>query len=138
MLKIRGVTKRLLALAVVFAMTCSVIPPQNAKATEADQPKQTETGGSAVTTQDESDSPTGTESLPAGETEEASADTAVSENAETPTVQYVYVENAYQVTPGVQNIAVSFQEGIALTNAVLTYEKDGTAERSQIAVSEIQ
>ena len=138
MLKIRGVTKRFLALAVVFAMTCSVIPPQNAKATEADQPKQTETGGSAVTTQDESDSPTGTESLPAGETEEASADTAVSENAETPTVQYVYVENAYQVTPGVQNIAVSFQEGIALTNAVLTYEKDGTAEQSQIAVSEIQ
>ena len=138
MLKIRGVTKRLLALAVVFAMTCSVIPPQNAKATEADQPKQTETGGSAVTTQDESDSPTGTESLPAGETEEASADTAVSENAETPAVQYVYVENAYQVTPGVQNIAVSFQEGIALTNAVLTYEKEGTTERSQIAVSEIQ
>ncbi len=53
-------------------------------------------------------------------------------------IKYIYVENPYQNTPGIQNIAVSFQDGINITNAVLTYEKEGTAELAEVSVSEVQ
>lgn len=55
-----------------------------------------------------------------------------------PLIKYIYVENPYQNTPGIQNIAVSFQDGINITNAVLTYEKEGTAELAEVSVSEVQ
>ncbi len=118
------VQKRILAMALVLAMVFSMIPFQSVKASEINQEKSQE---EVINTEQTVDSD--------GENSE---ETGNVQDVTEPVIQYVYVENSYQVTPGTQKIAVSFQEGINITNAVLTYEKEDTAEQTEISVSEIK
>ncbi len=154
MKRIYKVQNKLTVLLLILAIVFSVLPAQNVMAAEVNQE---ETGNEAPgdnsvnegevegaednTTETDQEEETGRsvseENLTEGQPEEA-GEALGQQDVSSSVIQYLYIENPYQVTPGVQNVAVAFQEGMSVTNAVLIYQKEGVDAQLEAAASEIQ
>ncbi len=134
MLKIRDIQKKILVIAMISTMVFSIVPVYHSYAFDASQDEQGEMNHT-IDAEEIVDSQEGEQEELTDHIEEQQG-----QNQEklSPFIQYLYVENPYQITPGVQNIAVSFQEGLVISSAVLTYEKEGTEGQLEVAANEIQ
>ena len=103
--------KRILATIVSFALIFAVMPGQSVKAD-------------------------GVEESSAVEIESLEETAPVEED--NLTIQYLYVKTPYLVTPDTQEILVSFNEGVSITDAVLVYRNDNTGEAFEVTASEIK
>ena len=144
MLKIRDIQKRMVVIVMLLTMIISVLPVYEVNAFEAIQGEQGEEKDTLniedVQEEDDnfSDQVQEQQEQQLSDSIQEQQGQLVEQDKSSPIIEYLYVENPYQVTPGVQKIAVSFQEGLVLSNAVLTYEKEGVDTQLEVAADEIQ
>ncbi|WP_289301894.1 N-acetylmuramoyl-L-alanine amidase family protein [Sporofaciens musculi] len=143
MLKIRDIQKRMVVIVMLLTMIISVLPVYEVNAFEAIQGEQGEEKDT-LNIEDVQEDDNFSDQVQEQQEQQLSDSIQeqqgqlVEQDKSSPIIEYLYVENPYQVTPGVQKIAVSFQEGLVLSNAVLTYEKEGVDTQLEVAADEIQ
>ena len=109
--------KRILTTIVSLALIFSIMPVQSVKADGENTTQITEKNTNAVEADiSEDSSAVAIESL-------EGTDSVEKNNL---AIQYLYVKTPYLVTPDTQEILVSFNEGVSVTDAVLVYRNDST------------
>ena len=142
--------KKFIAFVLSFALIASVLPVNISLAAEAEDSADTQVervqDNTAESAGESTDDIQEESSVAEEQTAIGSADgQAVPESGEStdeqasmePQVQYIYVESPYLIPPATQKIAVSFQDGVELTAAVLVYENETTGEQFTSQASEI-
>lgn len=142
MYKRKRIKKKIIAFALALAMLSGMLPMSVSQAAEegTSVDTQVESVEESVGETSDADSQTAEETdstVPLEETEESSQ-TSAADTASEPQLQYLYVETPYLYAPASQKIAVSFQEGMTLSGAALTYENETTAEQYTVQAGEIQ
>ena len=141
--------KKFIAFILSFALIASVLPVNISLAAEAEDSADTQVesiqDNTAESAGESTDDIQEGASVAEERTETGSADgQAVPESEGTsdepvslePQVQYIYVESPYLIPPASQKIAVSFQEGLEPSAAVLVYENETTGEQFTSQASE--
>ena len=121
--------KRILTTIVSLALIFSIMPVQSVKADGENTTQITEKNTNAVEADiSEDSSAVAIESL-------EGTDSVEKNNL---AIQYLYVKTPYLVTPDTQEILVSFNEGVSVTDAVLVYRNDSTGETLEEKTSKIE
>ena len=121
--------KRILTTIVSLALIFSILPVQSVKADGENTTQITEKNTNTV----EADV-SGDNSVIALEALEGTS--SVEEN--NLAIKYLYVKTPYLVTPDTQEILVSFNEGVSVTDAILVYRNDSTGETLEEKTSKIE
>lgn len=138
----KRIKKKIIAFTLALAMLSGMLPMSVSQAAEegTSVDTQMESVEESVGETSDADSQTAEETdstVPLEETEESSQ-TSAADTASEPQLQYLYVETPYLYAPASQKIAVSFQEGMTLSGAALTYENETTAEQYTVQAGEVQ